>query len=93
MQSKSKHQLKNQLTHSDYQQANRQLRPKPAPLLSVLPNQLISVLNLAIPMWLYHYRLTIKALDRESVCLNYRQSALLNSINRLLIEYFISLPF
>jgi hypothetical protein len=55
MQSKSKHQLKNQLTHSDYQQvqlkATQQLQSKVTPHLFVLPglNRLISVLNLVIP--------------------------------------------
>jgi hypothetical protein len=55
MQSKSKHQVKNQLGHSDYQQeqpkANQQLQLKPTPHLFVLlaPNRLISVLNPAIP--------------------------------------------
>ena len=56
MQSMSKHQLKNQLAHFDCQQvqpkATQQLQPKIIPRLFVLPVpiQLISVLNLAIPM-------------------------------------------
>jgi hypothetical protein len=57
------------------------------------PNQLIFVLNLVILKLLSHYLQTIKALNPEFICLTYLQSTLLNSINRLLIEYFILLQF
>lgn len=55
MQSKSKHQLKSQLTRFERQQeqpkASQQLQLMPTQCLFVLPtpNQLISKLNLAIP--------------------------------------------
>jgi hypothetical protein len=54
MQSMSKHQPKNQLAHFDCQQvqpkAAQQLQPKIIRHLFVLPIQLISMLNLVIPM-------------------------------------------
>lgn len=56
-------------------------------------NQLISVLNLVILKLLFHYLQTIIALNLEFICLTCLQSALLNSINQLLIKYFIQLQF